>query len=64
MFPYDKFYRFLKSLVHNRLFTEGAIVRGHETIEAVEWGMGYMDPQMPRSWHEGSLSGVGTMGKS
>jgi hypothetical protein len=54
-------------LVHNRLFLEGAIVRGYETIEAVEWAMGYMGPQnpigVPRSQHEGSLSGVGTMGK-
>jgi hypothetical protein len=31
MFPYEKFYGFLKSLVHNRLFPEGAIVRGYET---------------------------------
>jgi hypothetical protein len=33
----------------------------------VEWAMGYMDPQnpisVPRSRHEGRLSGVGTMGK-
>jgi hypothetical protein len=54
-------------LVHNRLFPEGAIVRGYETIKAVEWAMGYMDPQkligVPRSWHEGRLSGVGIMGK-
>jgi hypothetical protein len=54
-------------LVHNRLFPEGAIVRGYETIEAVEWAMGYMDPQypigVPLSRHEGRLSGVGTMGK-
>jgi hypothetical protein len=67
MFPYERFYGFLKSLVHNRLFPEGAIVRGYKTIKAVEWAMGYMDPQNPigvlRSWHEGSLSGVGTMGK-
>jgi hypothetical protein len=67
MFPYERFYGFLKSLVHNRLFPEGAIVRGYETIEAVEWAMGYMDPQnpigVPRSRHEGSLSGVRTMGK-
>jgi hypothetical protein len=67
MFPYERFYGFLKSLVHNRLFQEGAIVRGYETIEAVEWTMGYMDPQnpicVPRSQHEGRLSGVGTMGK-
>jgi hypothetical protein len=60
MFPYEKFYGFLKSLVHNRLFVEGAIVRGYETIEAVEWAMNYMDPQnpigVPRSRHEGRLS--------
>jgi hypothetical protein len=47
MFPYERFYGFLKSLVHNRLFPEGAIVRGYETIEEVEWDMGYMDPQNP-----------------
>jgi hypothetical protein len=67
MFPYERFYGFLKSLVHNRLFLEGAIVRGYETIEAVEWAMSYMDPQnpigVPCSRHEGRLSGVGTMGK-
>jgi hypothetical protein len=67
MFPYERFYGFLKSLVHNRLFPEGAIVHGYETIEAVDWAMGYMDPQnpigVPRSWNEGRLSGVGTMGK-
>jgi hypothetical protein len=67
MLPYDRFSGFRKSLVHNRLFPEGAIVRGYETIEAVEWAMGYMDPQNPigvhRSRHEGRLSGVGTMGK-
>jgi hypothetical protein len=52
-------------LVHNRLFLKGAIVRGYETIEAVEWAMGYMDPEnpigVPRSRHEGRLSSVGTM---
>jgi hypothetical protein len=67
MFPYGMFYVFLKSLVHNRLFLEGDIVRGYETIEAVEWTMGYMDPKnpigVPRSRHKGRLSGVGTMGK-
>jgi hypothetical protein len=49
------------------LFLEGAIVRGYETIEAVEWAMAYMDPQnpigVPHSRHEGRLSGVGTLGK-
>jgi hypothetical protein len=67
MFPYERFYGFLKSLVDNQLFPEEAIVCGYETIDAVEWVMGYMDPQnpigVPHSWHEGRLSGVGTMGK-
>jgi hypothetical protein len=67
MFPYERFYKFLKSLVHNRLFLDGAIVRGYETIKAVEWAMGYMDPQnaigVPHSRHEGRLSGDRTMGK-
>jgi hypothetical protein len=39
MFPFERFYGFLKSLVHNWLFPEGAIVHGDETIEAVEWAM-------------------------
>jgi hypothetical protein len=67
MFPYERFHGFPKSLVHNRLFPGGAIVRGYETIEAVERAMGYMDPQnpigVPRSRHEGRLSGIGTMEK-
>jgi hypothetical protein len=29
MFPYERFFGFLKSLVHKRLFPEGAIVRGY-----------------------------------
>jgi hypothetical protein len=61
MFPYERFYGFLKSLVHNRLFLEGAMVHGYETIEVVEWAMGYMDPQNPIgvscSRHEGRLAG-------
>jgi hypothetical protein len=67
MFPYERFYGFLKSLVHNRLSPDGAIIHGYETIEVVEWAMDYMDPQnpigMPRSWHEGRLSGVRTLRK-
>ena len=67
MFPYERFYDFLKSLVHNQSFPEGAMVRGYGTIEAVEWAMSYMDPQnpisVPHSRHEGRLAGVGTLGK-
>jgi hypothetical protein len=32
MFPYERLYGLLKSLVHNRLFLEGAIVRGYKTF--------------------------------
>jgi hypothetical protein len=67
MFPYERLYGFLKSLVHNRLFPEGAIVCGYKTIEAVEWAMGYMDPQnpigVPRSWHEVDFQVLGPWGK-
>jgi hypothetical protein len=67
MFPYKRFYGFQKSLVHNWLFPEGAIVRGYETTEVLlEWAMSYMDPQnigVSRSRHEGILSGVGAMGE-
>jgi hypothetical protein len=67
MFPYERFYGFMKLLVHNRLFPEGAIVRGYKTIEAVEWAMCYMNPQnpigVPRSRHKGRIPGAGTMGK-
>jgi hypothetical protein len=67
MFPYERFYRFHKSFVHNRLFLEGSIVRGYKTIKAVEWVVGYMDPQnpigVPCSWHEGRLQVLGPWGK-
>jgi hypothetical protein len=66
MFPYERSFGFLKSLAHNYLFSKGAIVPSYETIEVVEWTMGYMDTQnpigVPRSLHECSLSGVGTLG--
>jgi hypothetical protein len=47
MFPYGRFFGFLKSLVHNYLFLKGAIVLGYETIKVVERAMGYMDTQNP-----------------
>jgi hypothetical protein len=68
MFLYERYFGFFKSFIHIHSFVEGAIVHGYETIEAVEWTMGYMDPQnpigVPRSRHEGRLAGVGTLGQS
>jgi hypothetical protein len=45
MFPYVRFYGFLLSLLHIQLFPKGAIIRGYETMEAVEWAMGYREPK-------------------
>ena len=67
MFPYERFHGFFKSLIHNRSFPEGCIVRGYGTTEAMEWAMCYIDPQNPigvlRSRREGRLACVGTLGK-
>jgi hypothetical protein len=45
MFPYERFFGFLKSLVHNRLFSTGDIVRAYETIETMEWAMAIWTPK-------------------
>jgi hypothetical protein len=47
MFPYERYFGFLKSLVPNQSFSEGVIVCGYETIEGVEWAMRYMDSRKP-----------------
>jgi hypothetical protein len=47
MFPYERFYGFLKSLVHDRLFPEGAIVRGYETIKSSGVSHGLYGPTKP-----------------
>jgi hypothetical protein len=50
MFPYARFFGFLKSLVRNRLFPKGAIVRGYETVEAVPWTWVIWTPPKKPHW--------------
>jgi hypothetical protein len=57
----------LKSLVRNRAFPEGSMVQGYCTEEAIEWALNYANPSnpvgVPKSRHEGRLTGTGTIGK-
>jgi hypothetical protein len=67
MYPYKRFNVILKSFVRNRAYPEGSMVQGYYTEEAVEWALNYADPSntisVPKSRHEGKLTGKGTIGK-
>jgi hypothetical protein len=67
MYAYERFNGILKSFVRNRAYPEGSIIRGYCTEEAVEWALNYADPsnpiRVPKSHHEGRLTGKGTIGK-
>jgi hypothetical protein len=67
MYAYERFNGILKSLVRNRAFPEGSMVQGYCTEEAIEWALNYADPSnpvgVPKSRHEGRLTGTGTIGK-
>ena len=57
----------LKKYVHNRARPEGSIAKGYRTEEVVEFCVDFI-PNLnaigvPKSWHEGRLSGKGTLGK-
>src|SRR5213592_2287692 len=51
----------------SRYRLEGSIIEGYTAEEVVEHCVDYMDSNqpigVPRSWHEGRLDGVGTIGK-
>jgi len=68
MYPFERFMGILKHYVRNRARPEGSIVEGYVTEEVVEFCLDYMtrlDPVgVPRSVHEGKLTGFGTAGKS
>ena len=67
MYAYERFNGILKSFVRNRAHPKGSMVQGYCTEEAVEWALNYTDPSnpigVPKSRHEGRLSGKGTIGK-
>jgi hypothetical protein len=67
MYAYERFNGILKSFVKNWAYPEDNMVQGYCTEEAVEWALNYADPSnpigVPKSHHEGSLTGKGTIGK-
>jgi hypothetical protein len=67
MYVYKRFNSILKSFVKNQAYLEGSMVQGSYTEEAMEWALNYGDPSnpvdVPKSHHEGRLTGKGTIGK-
>jgi hypothetical protein len=66
MFPFERFMGVLKKYVHNRARLEGSIAKGYGT-EVIEFCVDFipnLDPiGVPKSRHEGRLSGKGALGK-
>jgi hypothetical protein len=67
MYGYKRFNSILKSFIRNRAYPKGSMVQGYCTKEAVELARNYTDPSnpigVPKSRHEGRLTGKGTIGK-
>jgi hypothetical protein len=67
MYEYERFNGILKSFIENRAYPEGTMVQGYCIEEAVEWALNYADPSnpigIPKSHHEGRLTGKGSIGK-
>jgi hypothetical protein len=67
MYAYERFNGILKSFVRNRTYPEGSMVQGYYTEEAIEWALNYADLSnpivVPKSHHEGMLTGKGIIGK-
>jgi hypothetical protein len=67
MYVYERFNDILKSFVRNPAYPEGSMIQGYCIEEAVEWALNYADPSnpivVPKSRHEGRLTGKGTIGK-
>ena len=67
MFPFESFMGVLRKYVHNHARPEGSISKGYGTEEVIEFCVDFipdLDPiGVPKSRHEGRLSGKGTLGK-
>jgi hypothetical protein len=64
MYVYERFNGILKSFVRNRADPEGIMVQGYCEKEAMEWALNYANLiGVPKSHHEGRLTGKWTMGK-
>jgi hypothetical protein len=67
MYAYERFNGILNSIVRNQAYPKGSMVQGYCIEEAVEWALNYTDPSnpisVPKSQHEGRLTGKETIGK-
>jgi hypothetical protein len=67
MFPFERFMGVLKKYVHNRARPERSIAKGHGIEEVIEFYVDFipdLDPiGVPKSRHEGRLSGKETLRK-
>jgi hypothetical protein len=65
MYAFERFNSILKSFDRNH--PEGSLVQGYCIEEAVEWAINYTDLSnpigVPKSRHEGRLTGNGTIEK-
>jgi hypothetical protein len=66
MFPFERFMGVLKKYVHNHAWPEGIIAKGYGTEEVIEFYVDFIHDLdligVPKSRHEGRLSGKGTLG--
>jgi hypothetical protein len=67
MYAYERFNGILKLFIRNRAYPKGSMVQGYCIEEAIDWALNYADSSnpigVPRSHHEGRLTGKGTIGK-
>jgi hypothetical protein len=67
IYAYERFHVILKSFVRNRAYPEGNMVHVYCTEEATEWALNYVDLSnpisVPKSHHEGRVTGKWTIGK-
>jgi hypothetical protein len=67
MYAYERFNGILKSFIRNQAYLEGSMVQGYCTEEVIEWALNYTDPTnpigVPKSHHEGRVTGKRTIGK-
>jgi hypothetical protein len=67
MFPFERFMGVLKKYVNNHALPKGSIIKGYGIEEVIEFCIDFspdLDPiGVPKSRHEGRLSGKRTPGK-
>jgi hypothetical protein len=67
MYAYERFNNVLKSFIRNRAYPEGSMVQGYCTEKVIEWALNYADLAnpigVPKSRHEGRVTGKGVIGK-